>query len=197
LVLGLVWVAFLPNAPYLVTDLIHVERSTSTRAVADASTISLFALTGLLLAYSSLLRVQALINQRVGAVAGWTVVLGALLLSGAGIYLGRVHRHNSWDMIVRPESLLATMKPAFDPLAHVGALFASAVCGALLVLAYILAHCTWMKRELRLRDIPGCEYVHVMVNDHPRLVWVSARPIPRHAVPSPFCAGRAVGLAAP
>ncbi|MFN8458599.1 MAG: DUF1361 domain-containing protein [Anaerolineae bacterium] len=46
--LGLVWLAFLPNAPYLVTDLMHLQPGPSCR-FADLGLFAVFAWTGLFL----------------------------------------------------------------------------------------------------------------------------------------------------
>jgi uncharacterized membrane protein len=147
--LGLVWLLFFPNAPYIVTDLLHVEASSTRRALIDSVTISAFAVTGLVLGYASLIRVQALVQVRLGALAGWIVVLGSLILSGAGVYLGRVHQLNSWDVVTRPSRLLATTRPPLaDPLAHTGAIVAAALGGTALAFAYVLAYRAWGRQRI-------------------------------------------------
>jgi uncharacterized membrane protein len=138
LALGVLWLLFLPNAPYLVTDLVHVETSSALRALLDGGTIVAYALTGLALGYASLIRVHEVIQARLGAFLGWLVALGSLAVSGVGIYLGRVVQLNSWDVLVRPGHVLATLRTVFaDPLEHLGAVTASSSTGALLAISYI------------------------------------------------------------
>ena len=40
--------------------------------------------------------------HRVNVATGWMFGLGAIALSGVGVYLGRVHRLNSWDALLDP-----------------------------------------------------------------------------------------------
>jgi uncharacterized membrane protein len=107
--LAAVWLAFFPNAPYLVTDLIHLR----TRAFApiwyDAIMVFAFALTGLCLAFLSLWLVHRLVERRFGVGAGWVFVATIAGLSGFGVYLGRYPRWNSWDVVARPGELLADL----------------------------------------------------------------------------------------
>ena len=68
---------------------------------------------GTILGYLSLLQVQAVIEQKHGKKAGWAVAVGALLLSGLGIYLGRCLHWNSWDIFTRPMQILKTVAGQF------------------------------------------------------------------------------------
>jgi len=99
---ALMWLAFFPNAPYLVTDFVHLTPSASLAWWYDIGLIATFAWTGLMLAVVSLSIVQALVAQRYGQARGWAMATGTILLSGVGIYIGRFVRLNSWDPLVRP-----------------------------------------------------------------------------------------------
>jgi uncharacterized membrane protein len=117
--LGLIWLLFLPNAPYLVTDLQHVGRGGGVPVMYDVLLLSAAAWTGLLLGLTSLFLVHAVARRLIGALNAWAFVLGVLALSSFGIYLGRVQRWNSWDVLVRPKPLLSAIASgAFDPLSH-------------------------------------------------------------------------------
>jgi uncharacterized membrane protein len=75
--------------------------------------------TGLLLGFMSLYLIQAIVRRAAGARYAWLFVFVALGLSSVGVYLGRVLRWNSWDVFVRPGSLLEELAGALvDPLAH-------------------------------------------------------------------------------
>jgi uncharacterized membrane protein len=99
---GVAWLLFLPNAPYLVTDFIYVGGA---HRVYDALLVGSFAATGLALGFVSLLLVQHVVTQARGAVVGWTVAFGALFSASVGVYLGRVLRFNSWDAIQQPHRI--------------------------------------------------------------------------------------------
>lgn len=107
LVLGPLWLLFLPNAPYIMTDLIHLRWSTVGVPVwYDALMIFAFSLTGLLLGLVSVYLMQSVVERRLGSWIGWLFVVATLLLSSFGIYVGRFLRWNSWDVFTQPESLL-------------------------------------------------------------------------------------------
>ncbi len=102
-----IWLAFLPNAPYVTTDLVHLGHSAVVPLWYDLVLLVSCACTGLLLGYTSLADVQAAIAQKFSTSLGWSVAITALLLSGFGIYLGRFMRLNSWDAISRPLVLVS------------------------------------------------------------------------------------------
>jgi uncharacterized membrane protein len=101
--LGLGWLLFFPNAPYIVTDFVHLSRVAPVPFWYDALTIGAFAATGLALGFASLYLMQCVVRDRVGVAASWLAVLVACALGSVGIYLGRFVRANSWDVLTRPE----------------------------------------------------------------------------------------------
>jgi uncharacterized membrane protein len=101
------WLLFFPNAPYILTDLIHLGPRSHGRFWTDLVLILLFALIGLVLGFLSLFLMQRLVARRHGWPAGWLFVAVVAALSGFGIYAGRVLRWNSWDAIFNPSDLVA------------------------------------------------------------------------------------------
>jgi uncharacterized membrane protein len=99
------WLLFLPNAPYLVTDLLHLKLRPPVPLWYDLVLLLSCAGTGLLLGYLSLHEVHTAVEERFGRVTGWSVAAGSLLLSGFGIYLGRFLRWNSWEVVTDPAGL--------------------------------------------------------------------------------------------
>ena len=135
LALGAAWLVFLPNAPYVLTDFIHLG---ARHRLVDSLILASFAFTALALGFASLLLVQIVVTRKAGATAGWAVAIGALFLSSLGVYLGRVHRFNSWDVLTRPRHVAWTMWQGLDnPFAHADILFFVAAGGAFLALAYV------------------------------------------------------------
>jgi uncharacterized membrane protein len=96
------WLMFFPNAPYIFTDITHLKLATRLRWWTDLIIILLFAVTGLVLAFLSLHRMQSVVARRHGWLAGWAFVFAVAFLSGLGVYLGRFERWNSWDVVVNP-----------------------------------------------------------------------------------------------
>ncbi len=101
------WLLFFPNAPYLFTDLAHLKQATLSRWWTDLILILFFAVIGIVLAFLSLHRVQVVVARRHGWIPGWICVAAVAWLSGFGVYLGRFHRWNTWDVLANPLGLLA------------------------------------------------------------------------------------------
>ena len=145
--LGLLWLLFFPNAPYIVTDFEHLAGSTGRAFWYDGVLIATAASTGLLLGFVSLYLLHAVVRRGLGSRASWLFVFAVLGLSSFGVYLGRVLRWNSWDVFVRPRYVAAKLVHALvDPLAHprpiaITLLF-TAFLGASYLLFYALARAT-------------------------------------------------------
>jgi uncharacterized membrane protein len=135
--LALGWLLFFPNAPYIVTDFVHLSRFSPVPLWYDALTIGAFAATGLALGFASLYLMQCLVRDRIGTFASWLAVLVACLLGSVGIYLGRFVRANSWDVLTRPEwfARLAHAR-LLDPLGNPRLIAVTFACTLLLALGY-------------------------------------------------------------
>lgn len=134
-VLGAVWLLFLPNAPYLVTDLVHLRPRPPIPTSYDVLLFASFALAGCALAWGAIEIVHGRLRRAVGRAraAGWVAVV--LLLTGFGVYLGRFERWNSWDLVARPGAVLAD---AAGALANPRALAFSLVVAAFVGAGYLL-----------------------------------------------------------
>jgi uncharacterized membrane protein len=116
---GVLWLLFFPNAPYLLTDFIHLRRDAAAPVWYDALMLSAFAWTALLLGFASLYLIQSIARRVVGFAWSWVGVAGALALASFGIYLGRFVRFNSWDVLVRPGRVAdVIVNQVGDPFAH-------------------------------------------------------------------------------
>lgn len=130
-VLAPAWLAFLPNAPYLMTDLIHLGPRPGVPFWFDAALLGGAGALGLWLGAASLVQVAQALEGRAGRVAAWALRLGAPLLCGFGMYLGRFLRWNSWDLMVRPHEVLPdVVAPLLAPAAHADAWAFTATFGA-------------------------------------------------------------------
>jgi uncharacterized membrane protein len=133
------WLLFLPNAPYIVTDFVHLSASSRAPLWFDGVELSAFAWTGMLLGFVSLYLVHAVLRFRYGAPLGWSAVLFVLALSGVGVYLGRVKRWNSWDLLTQPGQRLAELHAhVADPAGLAKAIAVSAGVTSLLAASYLV-----------------------------------------------------------
>lgn len=150
--LAALWLAFLPNAPYILTDFIHLQREPSVSLRFDAVLIGTFAVSGCLLGAMSLRIMQSLVERRAGWRVGWAFVVAIVGLSGVGIYMGRVLRWNSWHIITRPQQIIDALADALrDPLDHPRAITLSVLLAVFLLGSYILFYMvsTWLLRRDR------------------------------------------------
>ena len=132
------WLLFLPNAPYILTDLLHLGRRPAVPLWYDLALLLSCAGTGLLLGYMSLLEVQSAVEEQLGRVAGWIVAAGSLSLSGFGIYLGRFLRRNSWDILIDPAGLFLDISDRLlNPASYPRAYGVTLVFGVSLLLGYV------------------------------------------------------------
>jgi uncharacterized membrane protein len=138
--LGAGWLVFLPNAPYILTDFIHLGRPGGAPLWFDAALIGTFAAVGLALGLASLFVVHHVVEARAGRLVGWGVAVSSLILSAIGIYLGRSLRFNSWDVLTDPHGLVAVVLHRFaDPLGNPFLLRFGVGMSILLVGSYLVA----------------------------------------------------------
>lgn len=101
------WLAFLPNAPYIITDLYHLSRSTFNIIWIDTLVISAFAITGMLLFYFSLFQMKNLLLSFLRRKVSEALITTTIFLSAFGVYIGRFLRYNSWQILSHPQQLFS------------------------------------------------------------------------------------------
>jgi uncharacterized membrane protein len=132
------WFFFLPNAPYLVTDMVHLRHQPDAPFWYDLLLLLAFAWTGLFLGLVSLLLMQEIVRKFAGTFAGWIFAVVMLGLSSFGIYLGRFLRWNSWDVLFNPFRLFVDVaRPVIHPLSHPQTVVFSVLFAFFLVAMYL------------------------------------------------------------
>ena len=131
------WLLFLPNAPYILTDILHLTRVSHAPPWYDLALLLSCAGTGLLLGYLSLIDVQGIVARRFRSAWGWIFALVSLVLSGFAIYLGRFLRWNSWDVLINPARLFVIINALMHPWAQSRPLAVTIIFGIILALGYI------------------------------------------------------------
>jgi uncharacterized membrane protein len=111
LVIG--WLVFFPNAPYVLTDVIHLGGDRLFWF--DLPLVMTFAGTSWLAGLMSLALVDDILAEAVSRSFARGVVLTSCWLSGMGVYLGRFLRFNSWDVVGKPRALGSTLVERFLP----------------------------------------------------------------------------------
>ncbi len=100
------WLVFFPNAPYIVTDFVHLRQRLPVPVWYDMTLLFATASTGLLLGLLSLYEVQHVLRRWFSAGLSWLLLCCAIGLGGFGVWLGRFQRWNSWDLATNPFALL-------------------------------------------------------------------------------------------
>ena len=151
--LAVAWLLFFPNAPYVLTDFVHLGNDGSAAPLwYDALMIASFAWTALLIGLGSLYVMQVTVRYRLGAMWSWLLVAGALLLASFGVYLGRFVRFNSWDALVRPGRVAHVIATQLEnPIHHPRLVGALVILTAFLTVAYAILYAI-AGLELPLRD---------------------------------------------
>ncbi|QTE22235.1 DUF1361 domain-containing protein [Polaribacter cellanae] len=109
-----VWLIFLPNAPYIITDFVHLHHIKSTLIGLDLFIIFTYASTGLLFTIISLFDVYKIIKQKWNLKYANYFSYAVTFLCGFGIYLGRFLRLNSWDIFTSPITVLKKSMYSFN-----------------------------------------------------------------------------------
>lgn len=116
------WLAFLPNSFYLVSDLLHLQNVATTDILYDTVMMVSFMLNGLALGYVSLYQVHQQLKKRLSINWANSLISLSMLVCSFAIYLGRDLRWSSWDLIVNPEGILFDISnQVIDPLHHLQA----------------------------------------------------------------------------
>ena len=104
LLASFIWLLFIPNSFYIITDLFHLFERPEIPLWFDLVLIFSFAWNGLLLGVISLRQMERIIETK----WKWSeafFVYPIMCLNAFGIYLGRYLRYNSWDIVSSPFQL--------------------------------------------------------------------------------------------
>ena len=111
------FIALLPNAPYVLTDVIHLDDSVRNSdsglhiALVLVPGYAAFVMAGFASYVACIVRLERWLRA-----AGWSLprLLGADItlhaLCAVGVFLGRVYRFNSWDLLVRPVDIAEVLR---------------------------------------------------------------------------------------
>ncbi|MCB9676100.1 MAG: DUF1361 domain-containing protein [Alphaproteobacteria bacterium] len=111
--LVLLWLVFLPNSVYLLTDLVHLRSRPGVPHVYDSTMCGAFAGAGVVAGVSALSIVEEACRRVWGARWTWAMIVPTLFLNGLGVWIGRYQRWNSWDLASDP---LGVVRDVWTPL---------------------------------------------------------------------------------
>ena len=157
--LGVLWLLFLPNSPYLLTDFIHLAPGRAFRDAQvgmlagmrpagapmpevpvwyDVIVLFTFAWNGMMLGLVSLHLMRKALTRWLGTGAAWTITAACVLLCAFGVSLGRFERFNSWDVFTRPWRVAPQiLDRVIHPLDYPRTTVATLMLAPFLLLAYL------------------------------------------------------------
>ena len=140
LVLGL-WLLFLPNSPYVLTDVLHLRWVDSAPSWRFTIQILTLAVTGLLIGMVSLQLIHTELRRRWGRTRAWWAIGLAIALASFGVSIGRFGRWNSWDTITQPKLLMRDIiERLLLPQRHPAGSFTALAMAVLLLFIYVFMY---------------------------------------------------------
>lgn len=143
-----VFIAFLPNAPYVLTDIIHLIRGARVAQIPIWVIALVFIpvhVTAIVLGFQayviSILNLAYYLKQQGAKALILPTELLIHALSAIGIYLGRFIRFNSWDLVTDPLDIVTTT---------LNALTSKRPLAVIVVTFIILAVTYWVMKQVTL-----------------------------------------------
>src|SRR3990167_7187321 len=151
-VLTLLWLGFLPNSFYIVSDLIHLHSTGEVSVLYDATMLFSYIFNGYVLGFMSLYMVHVQLIKRLSLVIVNLVISSIILICSFAIYLGRYLRWNTWDVLINPAGLLfdvsdRIVNPSSHPQTFVTTLSFFALLGSIYVVVWQMAKALEQKQQ--------------------------------------------------
>lgn len=132
-----IWLLFLPNAPYIITDFLHLKQRLPVPYWYDILLLFSASLNGLLLGLLSLFTVEEFLARFYGKRISGFMILSSFFLCAFGVYVGRYLRWNSWDVFTNPGGIaMQLLDRVFNPFDHLGTWSVTFLFGSFLYVMY-------------------------------------------------------------
>lgn len=119
LLLTALWLVFLPNSFYVLSDFIHLHETGEVSVLYDVVFFFSCTFNAFLAGFISVFLIHEQLAKRVRRRDSHVIIAAVFLLCGLAIYLGRYLRWNSWDIIINPAGLLFDVSDKIiNPIVH-------------------------------------------------------------------------------
>ncbi len=109
-ILSFIWILFFPNAPYMITDLVHLTVDYESNITwHDIIMLFYYAQISLFNGLVSLYWFHQTWIRTYSTRIGWFFLFLSFPLGGFGVYLGRIRRLNSWDILDNPRNIASNI----------------------------------------------------------------------------------------
>lgn len=132
------WLLFIPNSPYILTDLFHLKPRPYLPLWFDLVLVLSFALIGMLVFLKSLKDMFAILKAHVSSMLFTLLIPVVFWLIAFGLYLGRYLRFNSWNVVNHPFRL---MRQSFDVLLEKDTIGFTLIFGVFMWFMYYITMC--------------------------------------------------------
>jgi uncharacterized membrane protein len=131
------WLIFFPNAPYIITDFMHLGESPIVPLWFDVFLLFTASWNGLLLGVLSLFKIEKFLENKFSSrLASFCIVI-CLFLCGFGVYAGRFLRWNSWEIFTDPKNIMEdAVQRLLNPHEHPATWGVTMLIGMMLMIVY-------------------------------------------------------------
>jgi uncharacterized membrane protein len=142
------WLLFFPNAPYIITDIIHLHPDKSFGYWYNLLIVVSCAWNALIMGLLSLNDVQNVVAEKFGKSIAWLVTISSVFLCSFGIYIGRILRWNSWDLFFDTRDLMYDItERVTNPSAHGRTFGITLFYGMFLLIIYLFFRQLMVRKE--------------------------------------------------
>lgn len=113
LILSFVWLIFIPNSFYMISDFIHLVEVPTDYLLYFAIAFTAIIYSASINGYISLYLIHRELKKRLSSKTAWLLVALISLISSYAIYIGRVLRWNSWDILTNPGGVIFDVSDNF------------------------------------------------------------------------------------
>jgi uncharacterized membrane protein len=117
--LSAVWLIFLPNTWYVLTDFVHVSTNGEINQLFDIVLMGVLTTCGFILGFTSLFLMHKQFLKRFSERTSGVIIGLIIFISSFAIYIGRDLRWNSWDVVTNPSGIIISVSDrVIDPFGH-------------------------------------------------------------------------------
>ncbi len=131
------WLGFFPNTFYLITDFVHLYHSSSRQFIFDAILLSTFTIAGFYIGIASMNHIHTILKSKYSYRISVFIMIIICYSCAFGIYLGRILRFNSWDIICNPIELIQSI---INCISISDSYVFTVVLGTLILILYLIIH---------------------------------------------------------
>lgn len=144
---AIIWLLFIPNTFYILTDFTHLHFKNIFQYGLDMLIISSFSFAGFYAGLLSLHHIHQLVFAKYGSKVSNLFIVNISFLSAFGIYIGRILRFNSWDIISKPIHLANT---SIKALFNLETILYTFQLGIIILASYIIFY-RWKQDKFKIQ----------------------------------------------